>query len=378
MGPALSVGEHDSQAYDARERRLCGGTAVVREPVLSVLRGSMTTVRSRALVMVLAALALAACTSSQTVAPTATKAPSAPAKPVLAADLSAAPASWVSVAYGDVEISVPSTWWVFYPGSNWCSAARTPGSVYLGTLSQPPPSCAQATANAVFVRPIVVADLALEIPPAHYVNGLLVWDLKGHPTATSGTYMVPVLGVVVTADGPLTNRILATVARSPRSTALASGPAPSVPSSWRSETFAGLRFAVPANWPITRTQDTPGLGAICRAQGVAFSGTAVTLSTDERRFLFPPCPLIPPTPQQPENGVQVDSGLRTEPTVTLSLSPHCLDLHGVTACPATAPAYSILVLRVNVPGRDKPVFVSIGLTGNGMVARRILHSLRAA
>jgi hypothetical protein len=104
----------------------------------------------------------------------------------------------------------------------------------------------------------------------------------------------------------------------------------------------------------------------------------VTLSTDRHRLLAVFCPRMSPTPQQPENGVQVDSGLRTEPTVTLSLSAHCLDLHGLTACPATSPAYSILVLRVNVPGRDKPVFVSIGLAGNGMVARTILYSLTAA
>jgi hypothetical protein len=31
-----------------------------------------------------------------------------------------------------------------------------------------------------------------------------------------------------------------------------------------------------------------------------------------------------------------------------------------------------------VPGRDKPVFFSIGLAGNGRVARTILDSLRAA
>jgi hypothetical protein len=123
---------------------------------------------------------------------------------------------------------------------------------------------------------------------------------------------------------------------------------------------------------------TPGLGAICRVQGVAYSATTVTLSTDARPVLLPPCPLIPPTPQLPENGVQVDSGLRTEPTVTLSLSAHCLVLQGLTACPATSPAYSILVLRVNVAGRSKPVFASIGLTGNGMVARTILDSVRAA
>ena len=67
-----------------------------------------------------------------------------------------------------------------------------------------------------------------------------------------------------------------------------------------------------------------------------------------------------------------------EPTVTLSFSAHCLDLHGLTAIPAISPAYSILVLRVNVPGRDKPVFVSIGLVGNGMTARTILDSLRPA
>jgi hypothetical protein len=64
--------------------------------------------------------------------------------------------------------------------------------------------------------------------------------------------------------------------------------------------------------------------------------------------------------------------------VTLSLSAHCLVLHGLTACPATSPAYSILVLRVNVPGRDKPVYVSIGLSGDGIVATTILYSLKEA
>ena len=51
--------------------------------------------------------------------------------------------------------------------------------------------------------------------------------------------------------------------------------------------------------------------------------------------------------------------------MTLSLSAHCFVVHGLTSCPATSPAYSILVVRVNLPGRDKPVFISIGLAGNG-------------
>jgi hypothetical protein len=64
--------------------------------------------------------------------------------------------------------------------------------------------------------------------------------------------------------------------------------------------------------------------------------------------------------------------------ITLAISKHCLELHGLTACPATSPAYSILVLKVTVPGRNKPVYVSIGLAGNGMIARTILYSLRAS
>lgn len=218
------------------------------------------------------------------------------------------------------------------------------------------------------------------------LNGLSVYLGPGMDPYLAGygveyeanDYIVPSLGIEVAGVGPLAKQVLNTLTRSPRAVALAPGSSPALPSSWRWVTFAGLRFSVPANWPITQTQVTPGLGAICETLGVAFLSTTVTLSTDVRPMLLPPCPYFPPTPQQPENGVQVDSGLRTEPMVTLSFSDHCLVLHSLTACPASSPAYSILVVRVNVPGRDKPVFVSIGLAGNGMVARTILYSLTAA
>ena len=67
----------------------------------------------------------------------------------------------------------------------------------------------------------------------------------------------------------------------------------------------------------------------------------------------------------------------TEPLVSLSFGG-CWSVQGLIACPATSPAYSILVLKVTVPGRSKPVYVSIGLAGKGMVARTIWYSLRAA
>jgi len=109
----------------------------------------------------------------------------------------------------------------------------------------------------------------------------------------------------------------------------------------------------------------------------------VELDTD-RTVYSGSCALGDVQEYAPGDGVQVDARVQVgqQPTFPDAIyrftTSHCLSLHGLTACPATSPAYSILVLKVRVPGRSKPVFVSIGLTGNGMVARTILDSVRAA
>jgi hypothetical protein len=108
-------------------------------------------------------------------------------------------------------------------------------------------------------------------------------------------------------------------------------------------------------------------------------GDSITLSADIYHGLGA-CPIqegYARGAQQPRNGVLLDSGL-SPLLVAGSFSKHCLKLGGLTVCPATSLPYSILVLRVTVPGRSKTVYVSIGLAGNGMVARTILYSLRAA
>jgi hypothetical protein len=88
--------------------------------------------------------------------------------------------------------------------------------------------------------------------------------------------------------------------------------------------------------------------------------------------------VAPVDARQPVGAVEVDAGNLYGFPVELAFSNHCLDLHGLTACPATVPAYAILFLRVTAPGHKAPVLVSIGLAGNGMVARTILYSLRAS
>ena len=78
------------------------------------------------------------------------------------------------------------------------------------------------------------------------INGILVYR---YPTGPQSSYLAPSLGVEITVDGPLGQRVLHTLTWSPRSVVLAPGSSPAIPSSWRYVSFAGLRFSVPANWP---------------------------------------------------------------------------------------------------------------------------------
>ena len=172
-----------------------------------------------------------------------------------------------------------------------------------------------------------------------------------------------------------------TLTRSPRSVALAKGPVPSVPSSWRSVTFGGIRLSIPASWPVQKESLFFLTCFSGPAEGYSLLHASVVLDTDvavdvhgclATRNSAPPL-------RSPSNGLRIDTGPAFLRVQTFRFaSGDCLDLRGLTACPATSPDYSILVLRVTMPGRSKPVFVSIGLAGNGMVARTILYSLRAA
>ncbi len=341
----------------------------------------MTTVRLRALVLVVLTLVLAACTSSQTVFTTTTTTV-VTTKPLPAVDLSATPGGWIPVAYGDVQISVPSTWWVLY-NSSGCPTGSPPGEV----LVNPGVCGANETAgrgpkNVVWMA--LLAKVGSGYKHQTVINGFSVYD-------DLGTYFVPSLRLEFGASGPLAQRVLHTLTRSPRVIALASGPGPVVPYGWHTLTFHGLSFTSPAWWPVTRTLLNYGVDTPCASSpGVSFfnegvGGGEVVLSTDSGLAAFP-CPNesgTPGPPVYPGDGVEVDTGSNTLSELAteglhLAFSAHCLDLHGLTACPATTPAYSILVLNVTVPGHKKPVFFSIGLAGNGMTARTILYSLRAA
>ena len=207
--------------------------------------------------------------------------------------------------------------------------------------------------------------------PRQVINGIIVYGGHSSPVAD---YFVPSLGSQVILWGPLGRKVLETLTFSPRTVALASGPAPEVPSPWQKVNLAGIDFSTPADWHILRTAYSEGIGGPCPPEGIAFRTTSVTLSTDVKPLSFVSCSASDQNlPTEPHNGIQIDRGAPNE--LIVPLAKKCLKLHGLIACPEGYP-YSVLVLKVTVPGRSTPAIVSIGLTGNGMAARTILYSLR--
>jgi len=358
----------------------------LREIVLPWLHGDMTTVRGLAAVLAVAALTFTVPTTSQACVTTTQSAP--------AVDLSATPPGWVPVALGDAQVSVPQDFPVVYSGpTSLCRSASPsgPGGLLVDTpLGETVHCLAERHATMVYwssvPHPSSVAFEHIQ-KKSILLNGVRVHRIL--TAVTYAGYYAPFLGVEVIGQGPLANRILATLTLSPRAVALASGSAPAVPSDWKTVTFQGLALAAPAWWPVTRTLYNYGIDTPCASSpGVSFfddgvGGGEVVLSTDRSLAAFPCGVWVNPGPVYPGDGVEVDAGSRAlsefaVESLHLAFSKRCDVLHGLTACSATTPAYSILVLKVTVPGRHAPLYVSIGLAGNGMVARTILYSLRAA
>ncbi len=285
------------------------------------------------------------------------------------------PSGWVEVAYKDAQVAVPKSFSVVYPNEQYCGVFASTGTIFLGAVAVSQ-SClenqsAGTQVTLVYMRPQYFSPASLQGYKSIRQDGLRLYlvTVNGAPG-----YYSPVLGTEVAANGPDALGVLDSFAPSPRRLVLAGGPAPQVPSSWRTVSFDGVTFSVPYDWTVKRTNYTMGIGQICSVPGVALGlADSVVLSTD-KKFYAVACPLIGQWPQLPVDGVQIDSGPYA-PSVTAS--SHCLSLKALHACLAggTSYLYSILVLKVVVPGRSKPVYVSIGLAGNGMIARTILYSL---
>jgi len=360
------------------------------------------TIRSRRLLAVVTALvatsvALAACTSTSTPA-TSTTAPrnsSTTTTPgttgttgttttIPGVTTTATPKGWVPVAFGDAQISVPRSWAVAYVSSDPCAWTFAPGTVFVGDQprvfcpNEPAPS---SPAAIVRLQPLQQVPAGSSSAKPMTVNGIKV--VGGPAELGRLTYFVPSLGVELQVSPGMAHRILATLSRSPRAVALATGAAPPVPNSWKRISFADVTFAVPGRWPVWHTDRALGIGPPCTDDSGSLGQHGVALSAD-RYDAVSGCPAFGPGFRTlvtlPVPGVQVDVGPKGPQLAPKTLG-RWTEHHGLSIALASEPAYSVLALRASVISADgvadRPIVILIGLTGTGVVARTILGSLQA-
>ncbi len=283
---------------------------------------------------------------------------------------------WAPLAYGDARIRAPEPWPVVYPGSDMCGPDGTGGVVLLGAFGTsswcgPNPTAASAPrspSNVVRFGPIA-SHGGPYVPqgPSTTIDGIRVYESVRHGAVSGTVYSAPALGVELMASGPLAPRIIGSLAPSVRDEILQPRTTASPAGSWRSMSFAGLRFAVPPSWPVARTAYAFG----CAPTDVAFSGPSVTLATDTNTARLP-CPYFLPA-RPGTNGLQIDQGSGAAPNTVPQGAPaiavNGLKMYVDEACP-----FSSLVVYVDLPGVAMPVRITIGL-GTARTAGAVLGSI---
>ena len=299
-----------------------------------------------------------------------------PVLPTVATNLT--PPGWVAVPYGKVQISVPASWSIgildcpgLSPTDGWVSLAGI-------TMTDPPTSCpAQTTvpSNQVIIGPpIGTVSSSLPVVTA---NGFDAYVIANPEPRDGPAYEVPFpsLDTAITVEGPMASTVLHTLTYSPRAVVLAKGAAPPIPASWHRVAFGHLSAAVPEGWPVINEQVG---GGGCLSPNLSFGRPAVFFNTgtipDSSSCVGSPFIVV----QSPMDGFMVDPG-RYGPIASEAIRGEpCIEVNHLPVCPISADRYGVLVASVHLPDEATAVAVVVGLGGNGVTARTILHSLRFA
>jgi hypothetical protein len=153
--------------------------------------------------------------------------------------------------------------------------------------------------------------------------------------------------------------------------ALEPGLSPPVPPSWRWVSFAKLRFAIPKSWPDTRSSHAPSCST-----DIVLARTGVTLATSPALPLRCPFPVAEERPVPQVAGIEVDDFQL--PGTALPPASSCVGprvINGLNTCVDTVPASGLLVAQIWRAG-SPPITVKIGMAGDGIVGRTVLHSIR--
>jgi hypothetical protein len=288
---------------------------------------------------------------------------------------------------------VAPTWTVSYDESVELNCPR-PHSAVLVTFTSPSPGNAPrpecgggvATTTVVAWYPAVTR---LGKAPLTTINGIAVEGPVRQGRWSE--YSLPAEHYVFYAEGPEGTAIVRTLSLSARASLAHLAPVPQVPTSWKRVTADGLRFAVPAGWAVEHRSgqfgcepgaplwDMPGAAVIyhggqtsrdgCSSGGFgSLSGTAVGLYGD-----FWGDGVVVSYPALAPLGTSALWGIAPQSRV-------CAYPHGLAICPAAGDntLYGPALFTIKRPGNQQVVGLTLGLEGDGSVARTIIGSFAPA
>ena len=289
-------------------------------------------------------------------------------------DTSLTPQGWSPVSLGDVQISVPSDWFIEDPG--YVCGGGVQGMVFINQPPTPPPSGMGCSLPPTVIEMTSTVSGALSNSHRTTVNSIPATEGTVRSGSVS-TDVVRVLGIEVEARGSLASQVERTITYSPLSVLL-SRSVTSVPPGWSPMIFGGIRFSVPSQWKVERGTGWPGCPGNIPADLLELS-TAQEVNASS-------CGGGPP---------QTAGYLVGSPSMVLGSGPQvgpapadarCISRNGLRFCIDGAPPptggfsggheLNLLTAQVTVPGQTAVDQIEIGLTGTGITPLEIFASIK--
>ena len=295
----------------------------------------------------------------------------------------------VEFAFGDIELAIAPTWTVSYDEGGVELNCPTQPTLVLVTFTSPSPGnpprpeCGgvPATTTVVAWYPAVAR---LGKAPLKTINGIAVEGPV--PRGRWSEYSLPAAHYVFYAEGPDGTAIVRTVSYSARASLAHITSALPAPKTWKHVTADGLRFAVPASWPVRQRSgqlgcefgaplwDLPGGAVIYHGRQSSPGGCSGYFGSLSG-------PAFDEYPQFWGDGVVVSypaqAPLGTSALWGIAPQSHvCSHAHGLAICPSTGDntLYGPALFTIERPGSERVVSVTVGLEGDGSVARMIIGS----
>lgn len=279
---------------------------------------------------------------------------------------------WSPVSLGDVQISVPSDWFVEDRG--FVCGGGVQGMVF---INQTPTSPRLGMGCPLSPTVIEMTTVSGALSNSHRTTVNSIPATEG--TVRSGsvsTDVVRVLGMQIDARGPLGSQVERTITYSPLSVVL-NRSVTSVPPGWSPMIFGGIRFSVPSQWRVERGTGWPGCPGIIPAD-------VLELSTANEIYAGS-CEVPPETAGYvaANPSMFLGSGPLIDPTPT---NAKCISRSGLHICIDGAPSPSggftpgqelnVLIAQVTLPGQTTVDQIEIGLTGRGITPLEIFDSMK--